>query len=314
MFTKKSIKKILRRTIPLSLALLIAFNTTLGVALIQYYFYKRTLNELVAYKEKLDNELANTAERKSERLRAEVFSESGVNIGVKWEDLGKRLVETGVIDEDKFLSLFKFSGERARYKNLFDNNSAEYIILNESNSRFVLNMLWALGLTQNSKVLTDMQNNYDKVANLASTGGWTLGNAKAMKFYGKNNIVNLTEEQQQLVFDITKNIYRPCCNNHAAFADCNHGMAMLGLVELMIANGYSKDEVYNTALKVNSYWFPDTYMTLANYFESNKDTKWKDVDAKLVLGKDFSSASGYRNAKTQVQPLFRSGGGGGCGV
>jgi len=311
--TVKKSGKLFKKTISLSLALVLAFNTALGAVLVQRYFYKKEINELLVYKEKINEELANTPEKRAERLREEVIPEEGVNTGIKWEDLGKKLVETGVIDKEKFLELFSFSGDRAKYEDLLTNNSSEYIILNEGNSRFVLNTLWALGLVQESKVLTDMQNEFDEVANLASTGGWSLATGDAMEFYGEADLLGLNDEQQELVAEIAKNIYRPCCGNHTAFPDCNHGIALLGLIELMVVNGYSEDDIYATSLKVNSYWFPDTYMTLASYFETKEDTTWEDVNPKLVLGKDFSSGSGYRNIQKQVQPISGSSGGG-CGV
>jgi cytochrome c-type biogenesis protein CcmH/NrfF len=306
----KKIKGILKNTISVSLALFLIFNASLGVLLVQRSFHRKEINRLVSYMETL----AEAPDTETERLRSAVLPEEGVNIGIKWGDLGKRLVDTGVIDEEKYLSLFKFSEERVEYGRLLGGYSDEYIVLNEQNSRFVLNTLWALGLLQNSDVLMDMQTDYDQVGSLASTGGWSIGQASAMTYYGQGNLLNLTDEQQQMVSDITKNIYRPCCNNHTAFADCNHGMAMLGLVELMVANGYSEKQIYDTALKANSYWFPDTYMTLANYFETKQNTKWEDVDAKLALGVNYSSGSGIRNVAAQVQPLSGSGGGGGCGV
>lgn len=311
---KKSINKTLKKSVPLSLVLAITFNTTAAVAIIQYYFYKVEINKLVAYKDDLSSELENTPERKAKRLQIEVLPEEGVNLGIKWEDLGSRLVETGVIDEEKFLSLYKFSSEREAYQNLLSGSSGEFIIINEANSRFVLNALWALGLVQTSDVLNTMQNDFERVANLASTGGWTIGKVSAMESYGSEDLLDLSSNQQQLVMEISKNIYRPCCNNHTAFPDCNHGMAMLGLVELMVSKGYSESEIYSTALKANSYWFPDTYITMADYFESKTNTKWEDVDAKLALSREFSSGSGFRAIKNQVQPLTGAGNGGGCSV
>ena len=42
---------------------------------------------------------------------------------------------------------------------------------------------------------------------------------------------------------------------------------MLGLLELMASQGLSEEEMYKYALIVNSYWFPDTYLAIAKYFE-----------------------------------------------
>jgi len=81
---------------------------------------------------------------------------------------------------------------------------------------------------------------------------------------------------------------------------------------LMAANGVSEQEMYRVALQVNAYWFPDTYLTLARYFES-KGINWENVNPKEVLGKDYSSASGYSGILEQVAPV-QAGSGGTCGV
>ena len=90
-------------------------------------------------------------------------------------------------------------------------------------------------------------------------------------------------------------------------------MAMLGLLELLASQGASEEEMYRVALAVNSYWFPDTYITIAAY-KKNRGIEWKDVDAKEVLGADYSSASGFANVASKVTASSKSFGGGGCGV
>jgi hypothetical protein len=47
------------------------------------------------------------------------------------------------------------------------------------------------------------------------------------------DLIPLTAEQQALVEEVAAEIYRPCCNNSTLFPDCNHGMAMLGFLELL---------------------------------------------------------------------------------
>lgn len=135
-----------------------------------------------------------------------------------------------------------------------------------------------------------------------------------MSHYSIHTYVILTKEQQEMVDRVSRGIYRPCCGNSTHFPDCNHGMAMLGLLELMAANNISEEEMYDVALKVNSYWFPQTYVELATYFEE-QGTKWADVDAKLVLGKEYSSGQGYAQTRQKIQSLpTPPSGGGGCGV
>jgi cytochrome c-type biogenesis protein CcmH/NrfF len=314
---KRYIKKFMKKSIPLSMALLITLNSTIGVAFIQHFFYMRQIDQLLTYKENLNDEYASNPEEQIGRLQTEVLPEEGVVLPVKWGDVGKRLVDIGVIDKDKFMELFQggpLSSKNNNYDDILSGNVNENIVLTQENSRFVLNTLWGLGLAQQSMVLDDMKAEYPDVGNLAATGGWTIGKSDGMDYYGQHNIFNLSAKQQEQVKSIAQNIYRPCCNNHTAFADCNHGMAMLGLIEMMVAEGYSEDEIYDNALAVNSVWFPDTYLTIAKYMEDKQDIAWADVDSKEVLGKDFSSGSGYRGVLAQVNPVQSSGGGGGCGV
>ena len=135
-----------------------------------------------------------------------------------------------------------------------------------------------------------------------------------MSHYSKHAFVTLTAEQQQLVERVSQGIYRPCCGNSVYFPDCNHGMAMLGFLEIMASQGVSEADMYRSALAVNAYWFPDTYLTIAKFLETNGRT-WEQTDPREILGVNLSSASGYRQVLNQVTPPERkSGGGGGCGV
>ena len=133
-----------------------------------------------------------------------------------------------------------------------------------------------------------------------------------MNHYSMHSFVVLSPEQQVLVERGAKNIYRPCCGNSVYFPDCNHGMAMLGLLELMAAQGVSEKEMYEVALSVNSYWFPDTYVAIAQYFK-NRGMAWDKIDAKIALGQEYSSASGYQRVLEEIEPQQIQGGGG-CSV
>lgn len=245
-----------------------------------------------------------------------VLSPEGVTIPAQWGDLGKQMITAGVIDAEKLEELYAQRGglsdeERAL---LYNENNGN-LKIDADNSRFVLNLLWALGLGNKNPILdegTIQSPQYGGAERFAATGGWSLAVGNSMDHYSAYNFVVLTPEQQVLVEEVSKNIYRPCCNNPTSFPDCNHGMAMLGLLELLASQDATEAEMYKVALQVNSYWFPDTYLTLANYFQE-RDVDWADVDAKTVLGPTYSSASGYGQIRGQVQPVTSSGGGG-CGV
>ena len=154
---------------------------------------------------------------------------------------------------------------------------------------------------------------YGGAGNFASTGGWTIARGDAMEHYSKYNFINLTPDQQSLVERVSQGIYRPCCGNSTYFPDCNHGMAMLGLLELMASQGISEKEMYKAALKVNSYWFPDTYLTIAKYLQEKKNISFDKADPKEILGREYSSGQGFQAILQQVAPPENRGGGS-CGV
>ena len=82
-----------------------------------------------------------------------------------------------------------------------------------------------------------------------------------MDHYDIHEFIILTQEQQRLVDKISRKVFRPCCGNSAHFPDCNHGMAMLALLELMTSQGVQERELYSTANIVNSFWFPEEHQS-----------------------------------------------------
>ena len=246
-----------------------------------------------------------------------VIPQEGVELPVKWGNLGVKLVDSGVIDKSKFEALYSNRGglDAEAKKILYDSDNGNLKITSQ-NSGFLLNMLWALGLGNKNSILekgpmSDTQ--YGGAENFASTGGWSLAKGDTMGHYSKHNLINLTSAQQALVEKVSKGIFRPCCGNSTYFPDCNHGMAMLGFLELMASQGVSEDEMYKAALKVNAYWFPDTYLTIAKYLKEKKGISFDKADPKEILGADYSSSSGYQRVLQEVTPAKASGGGG-CGV
>jgi len=246
-----------------------------------------------------------------------VISQEGVELPVTWGNIGAQMVEKGVIDSTQFESLYSERGglDDEMKKILYGSDNGK-IKMTPENAGFLLNVFWALGLGNKNPILengpmSDPQ--YGGAGNFASTGGWTIAKGDAMDHYSKYNFVILTSAQQSLVERVSQGIYRPCCGNSVYFPDCNHGMAMLGLLELMASQGASEKEMYKIALKVNSYWFPDTYLTIAKYLKEVKNTSFDKMDPKVILGKEYSSGAGYRAILQQVTPAKNSGGGG-CGV
>lgn len=247
---------------------------------------------------------------------AAVLPADGVTLPIKWKDIGKQLVDTGVIDSGAFESLSAQRGGLSEYeRELLYGSDNLSVRIDEQNAPFLLNLLWAFGIGNKNPVLeqgpiNDQQ--YGGAGGFASTGGWTLSVGDAMSHFSKHEFVVLTAEQQKLVERVSQNIYRPCCGNSTYFPDCNHGMAMLGLLELLAAAGVNETEMYQAALAVNAYWFPDTYLTIAKYLDA-QGTSWADANALDILGYQYSSNAGFAQVKAQVEPIQKQSGGG-CGV
>ncbi|MEK7465716.1 MAG: hypothetical protein AAB631_02990 [Patescibacteria group bacterium] len=239
-----------------------------------------------------------------------------VELPVRWGDLGVRLVGSGVIDASKFEELYMSRGgmDADMRKLLYEKDNGNLVITQE-NSGYLLNLLWALGLGNKNPVLEKgpmMDPRYGGPDRFASTGGWTLAKDGPMNHYSKHSFVSLTQDQQALVERVSQNIYRPCCGNSTYFPDCNHGMAMLGFLELLASQDATEDTMYRVALQVNSYWFPDTYLTIDAYLKT-KGSSLMQADPKELLSERFSSASGYQDIKQQVGPAPKASGGG-CGT
>src|SRR3989344_6010257 len=246
----------------------------------------------------------------------EIIPPEGVELPVRWSNLGAQLVSAGVIDGAQLNKLYAGRGGLSDEERSFlgGANSGK-LTITPNNAPFLLNLFWALGLGNKNPILEkgEMANpEYGGAGGFASTGGWTLARGDAMEHYSAHPFITLSREQQELVERVSKGIYRPCCNNSTHFPDCNHGMAMLGLLELMASQGVSQEDMYKTALVVNAYWFPDTYLTIARYLAA-QGVKWEDADPKKLLGAEYSSGSGYQQILTHVAPL-EGGSGGGCSV
>lgn len=236
------------------------------------------------------------------KLEADVLPEAGAELPVSWGNLGPKLVSLGVIDKDKLNQAVKLTAEQEQ---ILTKGTDKKIKIDRTSVQFVVDTLWALGLAQKSVVYDQgpMGQEYKtKAGNFASTGGWTLAVGDAMGYYNKFDLIPLTSEQQQAVAEIAKNVYRPCCGNSTYFPDCNHGMAALAMIELMVSAGVDQNTIYRKVLEFNAFWFPDTYLTTATYF-ARQGVSWKDVDAKRIMGAEFSSGQGAAEIAKKVGDL-----------
>lgn len=238
----------------------------------------------------------------SQLLFTQVNPEEGYTINVKYGNIGPQLLESGAIDFEKFKDIYDRSGSpltEEQIKILTQGLNKE-ITINKDNSYFLINFFWALGLANENPILDEgkmTKYGKDQIGSFASTGGWTIGTKDTMDFYSQSEIITLNAQQQAKVDEVANNAFRPCCNNSTAFPDCNHGMALLGILELMAANDASLFEMYEAAKYFNAFWFPQQYLDLAVYFKAKESLDFKDVDPKLIVSQKYSSGSGWSDAK-----------------
>lgn len=254
----------------------------------------------------------------------EINPKNGYTVNVVYGNIGPKLLESGAIDLEKMKAIYEKSGYPLTGDQLkiLTKGSEEKIKISEENSYFLLNFLWALGLVNKNPILDEgpmmKYGGKGQVDNFASTGGWTLGKKPVLELYSGSPIIVLNEKQQKELEDFAYNSYRPCCNNSTAFADCNHGMAALALGEIMAASGASVDEMFGALKYFNAFWFSSQYFELAQYFKITKGLNWDKVDARIVVGKDYSTASGWSNVHKWLSAnnfLEKTpSGGGSCGV
>lgn len=259
-----------------------------------------------------------------DNLFNEINPEKGFEINAKFGDLGPKMLSMGVIDYDKFKSTYEKSGQKmpSDLDQILKNTVNKKVKITRDNSYFLLNFFWAVGLANKSKILDEGEimkyGGLKEAGNFASTGGWSLGKSNPMEYYSKASLIPLTPAQEELVAKVSSGVYRPCCNNSTAFPDCNHGMALMAVFQLMAASNATENQMFEAGKYFNAFWFPGNYYDLALYFKNKENKSFKDIPAQVVLGKDYSSSSGSQTIKQWLadkgliqEPPKQ---GGGCGV
>ena len=206
----------------------------------------------------------------------------GYKLPIRYGVFGPKLLAAGVIDYEQFMKLYREIGAPL------------------------------------DKLQTAVQNGKDQVVNFASTGGWTIGAKPVSELYASQSIITLTVEQQARLEEVAQAVYRPCCDNPTHFPDCNHGMAMLGLLELMASHGAGVDAMFEAAKYVNAFWFPQQTLEAAMVFKAVKNVDFVKADSRSLVGRTFASGTGsqsvhqwlVQNGKLQQAPQ----GGGSCAV
>lgn len=264
--------------------------------------------------------LSETSNKLFDEVIAKVLPEKGFQSKIRLGASVVSLVENGVIDREKFEAIYKDrTGLPLELEDILTKPSDKPILLTKENANYYVNLMWPLGLSNHMSSNRESPIRGKSLFNFASTGGWNLGKEdNGGAYFNQFNIVELTQEQEALVTSIAQNTYRPCCNNSTFYQDCNHGSALLGVLQLGAAQGLSEDELYREALTFNSFWFPNNYIQTALYFKAVKNIDWEDVSAREVMGKDFSTISGWSTSVAQkvneLGLMPQQKGGAGCGV
>jgi hypothetical protein len=220
-------------------------------------------------------------------------------LGVSFGDIGPRLLAVGAIDLDEFVHLYSQRGSplTAGQMTVLTEGSDAEIVINRQNANFLLNFFWAFGLTNLNPLLDEgpmMDHSDGRIGRFASTGGWTLGTRQAEDLYSSEPIVSLTSDQQARLEEVASSVYRPCCNNPTSFPDCNHGMAMLGILELLASTDATEEEMYVAAKHINSLWFPQQAIETAMFFEHSRGLEFPEIPGRDFVGADTFSATGFQ--------------------
>ena len=241
----------------------------------------------------------------------QVLPEQGFKTDIIFGDSMKILVESVVIVLKKFENLYKTRGGISDdMLKILTNGSSEQIVINDKTAPVYLNLFWAIGLSNKTKFNKQSPINGKDLYGFASTGGWNLGKEEnGGAYFNKIEVIRLTSEQEKLVLEVAQNTFRPCCDNSTFFQDCNHGSALLGALELAASQGYTRDQLYQLAVQLNSFWFPNNYIKTALYFKVFENKDFNRVDPKEIMSFKYSSASGWMknvNEKLLNMPGFDS--------
>jgi hypothetical protein len=252
---------------------------------------------------------------------ASVIPLVGYQSRIALKDSILKLVRHRVIDRRKYMALSRGSGRVPKeLSRVLDLPTDKPILLTSRNASYYVNLLWPIGLSNSMFSNFESPLNGESLSSFASTAGWTVGkNQNGSVYFSKYRIVELNYATEALAVRVARATFRPCCDNSTFFQDCNHGSALLGLLQLGASQGLQEKELYQEALAFNSFWFPDYYIRTALYFKVVLKTEWRDVDPRTVMGSDFSALSPWRRnvqARLEAIPnlIPESQGGANCGA
>jgi hypothetical protein len=228
-------------------------------------------------------------------LVSEVAQPNGVPLPpVRFGNTVGKLVQASALNASAVRQAMNNSGEQfASYEaNILSGNpqTENLVILNSSDSSFILNVLWAIGINNNNAILNSgpvvLKGNpftYASTAGYAPLGKLSLGGI---------DLLTLTAEEQVIAEQVAANTYRPCCDNPAAFPDCNHGAAALGLIELMASQGFNSTSIYGALKQFESFYFPQDFVYEALFYFVSQGLTWDQVPGDQALSIHHATLTG----------------------
>ncbi|NIW37896.1 MAG: hypothetical protein GWN32_15830 [Gemmatimonadetes bacterium] len=213
--------------------------------------------------------------------------------------IGPALLTAGVIDLERLEDVYTRQGHplAPQEREILEQGTDTTVVLDSGNARFLLDLLWGLGLANRNRLLHEgpmMEAGGGRVDRYASTGGWRYARRPLSEIYGGFAVVPLTPEQEAWVGTAAFAVYRPCCNNPTALPDCNHGMAMLGLFTLLANRGASVEEMLDAAYLASAAWFPYQTGEVSHFLSAALGVRRAAAVRSLASGPDLFSATGYR--------------------
>jgi hypothetical protein len=222
----------------------------------------------------------------------------GIMLPVIYGQVGPKIIETGAIDLSHLQRGYQENGQILSDQELeiLTHGSQKSISVKRQNAAFLVQIFWAIGLTNRNPILEQGSIRADGVIleEISSIHGWKLSQKTAIELFSKGNIVSLSPDQQSRVEEVAMAIYLPCCDNPALFAECSHGMAMLGLLEVMGSQGASIDAMFSVAKQGSAFWFPQQTLEKAIFMVATQLKDYSGVDARTIVSSDYSSGKGFQ--------------------
>jgi len=225
-----------------------------------------------------------------------VLPPDGIETRISFGDALQRIVSAGVLLPDKLRAVYaKRGGMPPWMAALLTAPSDAPIRFSSATATHLLYLLWPIGLASRTSFNADGPTAGAHLPRLASTAGWRFGREpNGAAYFDSVDTLPLKPAQAALVREVAARTYRPCCDNPALFQDCNHGSAMLGLLEMAASQGLEGPELERAALAANSYWFPREHLKTALFFALFEERPWHELPPAELIGARYASASGWQ--------------------